>query len=80
MTEQTCTPAPEATSGPALTKASNVEKLLSRSKGATLAEMTNVTAWQPHSTRAFLTGLRKKGKKIVREARPSDKTSWRIKA
>lgn len=44
------------------TKSSAVIKLLSRTKGATLAEIGTATGWQPHSCRAFLTGLRKKGK------------------
>ena len=35
------------------TKAATVQKLLARPKGATLAELTDATAWQPHSTRAL---------------------------
>ena len=60
------------------TKATTVQKLLARTKGATLNEMTNATAWQAHSTRAFLTGLRKKGTKLVRESRANGDTCWRI--
>lgn len=63
-------------SGP--TKSAVVQKLLSRNKGATLAEIMAVTHWQSHSTRAFLTGLRKKGVELLKEARASGETSWRI--
>jgi hypothetical protein len=60
------------------TKAFSVEKLLSRAKGASLAEIMETTGWQPHSARAFMTGLRKKGRELVRECRPSGETCWRI--
>ena len=80
MTEQANSipkPAPTATR-PAPTKAALVQKLLSRAKGATLAEIIEATGWLPHSTRAFMTGLRKKGHDLVRECRASGETSWRI--
>jgi hypothetical protein len=35
--------------------------LLTRDCGATLAELGTLANWLPHSTRAYLTGLRKKG-------------------
>ena len=35
--------------------------LLVRDEGATLDEMISATGWQPHTTRAALTGLKKKG-------------------
>ena len=35
--------------------------LLSRPGGATLADLIAVTGWLPHTTRAALTGLRKRG-------------------
>ena len=38
--------------------------LLCRMKGATLAELVAATGWQPHSARAVLSGLRKKGHAI----------------
>ncbi|WP_422062327.1 DUF3489 domain-containing protein [Sphingopyxis sp.] len=60
------------------TKAATVQKLLARTKGATLAELTDATAWQPHTTRAFLTGIRKKGITLVRECRTNGDTCWRI--
>lgn len=35
--------------------------LLQRDEGATLAQLVEATSWLPHTTRAVLTGLRKKG-------------------
>ena len=60
------------------TKATQVVKLLSRAKGATMPELTSATSWQPHSCRAYLTGLRKKGHTIGREARSAGATAYRI--
>ena len=35
--------------------------MLSADKGATLDELTRATGWLPHTARAALTGLRKRG-------------------
>ena len=43
------------------TKRQQVIELLNRDDGATLEEMSILANWLPHSTRAFLTGLKKKG-------------------
>ena len=43
------------------TKSQQVIDLLRRGGGATLEEMATLAQWLPHSTRAFMTGLRKKG-------------------
>ena len=61
------------------TKAAMVTKILSRDKGATVLEMANATGWQPHSCRAFLTGLRKKSA-IKKEQRPDGKLAYRLEA
>lgn len=58
--------APAADSPPAPmqkkpSKAALVVELLQRNDGATLNELIAVTGWLPHTTRAALTGLRKKG-------------------
>jgi len=42
-------------------KNEKVIALLKRDSGASLAEITKATGWQPHSARAVLTGFRKKG-------------------
>ena len=38
-----------------------VKNLLARDEGASLDELIAATGWLPHTTRAALTGLRKKG-------------------
>ena len=43
------------------TKMARVVGLLQRDDGATLAELIAATDWLPHTTRAALTGLRKRG-------------------
>lgn len=43
------------------TKNQQVIELLSRERGATLEEMATLANWQQHSTRSFMTGLKKKG-------------------
>ena len=52
--------------GPRRTKADTILDLLQRPTGASIAELTKATGWQPHSVRAALTGLRKKGRGVVR--------------
>lgn len=58
-------------------KIDQVVALLKRREGATLAEIIAITGWQPHSARAALTGLRKKGHTIERSKR-DDAGCWRI--
>ena len=64
--------APEgaAASAPARqTKASAVLTLLQRAEGAHLTELIAATGWLPHTTRAALTGFRKKGHAIAKDKR-----------
>lgn len=65
----TKTQKPPPTAAPAkelpATKNQQVIGLLSREAGATLEEMSTLVGWQPHSTRSFMTGLKKKGYVIV---------------
>lgn len=49
------------------TKHQQVVDLLKRDGGTTLEEMATLANWLPHSTRAFLTGLTKKGHAIDSE-------------
>lgn len=58
-------------------KTERVIALLRREEGASLAEIVGATGWQPHSARAALTGLKKKGHAIERTKR-SDETCYRI--
>ena len=60
------------------TKASMVEELLASDDGATLDAMCVATRWLPHTCRAFLTGLRKKGKAIDREKREDGTSVYRF--
>jgi predicted ArsR family transcriptional regulator len=43
--------------------------LLCRRQGATIAELTSAMGLLPHSARAALTGLRKKGHHVVKSTR-----------
>lgn len=49
------------------TKHQQIVDLLSREGGATLEEMSALANWLTHSTRAFLTGLKKRGFEVVSE-------------
>lgn len=60
------------------TKSAAIIALLKRGKGASLDEICSVTNWKPHSARAFLTGLRKKGFMLAREQHSNDAASYRI--
>jgi hypothetical protein len=71
-------PAPEVGVAPRTSsKIELVLGLLQRPEGATLAELIVVTGWLPHTTRAALTGLRKKGHIVDRDKR-DDQTCYRI--
>ena len=86
MTETTTAPelppAPTPPASPARPAANSVvaKKLLNRARGATIAEMQAATGWQPHSARAFLSGLRKAGRTLAKEERKSGETSYRLVA
>ena len=59
------------------TKTAIVLELLRRGDGATLAELATATGWLPHTTRAALTGLRKKNHPIEKVKR-GEQTCYRI--
>ena len=59
------------------TKSELVLSLLQRSEGATLAELIEATGWLPHTTRAALTGVRKKGHAVEKSKRGKE-TCYRI--
>lgn len=54
---------------PPVSKIATVVALLEREEGATLDELVGATGWLPHTTRAALTGLRKKGRSIGKTRR-----------
>jgi len=55
--------------------------LLEKPQGASLAMLVEVTGWLPHTTRAALTGLRKRGFAVVSEqAEGGGASVYRIRA
>jgi hypothetical protein len=50
-------------------KSEQLVALLARREGATIAELTAAMNLLPHSARAALTGLRKKGHSIIKSTR-----------
>jgi len=60
-------------------KIDTVLDLLRRKQGATLAELVGATGWLPHTTRAALTGLRKKGH-VIDKATRDNATCYSIAA
>jgi hypothetical protein len=64
------TTASEDTNTPPAKPTSKVEQviaLLSRPEGASLNDLVATTGWLPHSTRAALTGMKKKGHAVNSE-------------
>ena len=68
-----------------MTKTLQVMEALGREEGASLDELTEMTGWQPHSTRGFLSNMRKKLKEkgedsqIVKHTRDG-KTMYKLEA
>ena len=58
-------------------KIAMVTRLLERSEGASLDEMVAATGWLPHTTRAALTGLKKKVR-VINKAKVDDVTRYTI--
>lgn len=55
-----------------------VIELLERADGATIVDLTRATGWLPHTTRAALTGLRKRGYTMIRERVSAGNSVYRI--
>jgi hypothetical protein len=55
-----------------------VIELLQRADGATIVDLTRATGWLPHTTRAALTGLRKRGYAVIRDRIGSRDSAYRI--
>ena len=60
------------------TKQALIAGLLQREQGATLDELIAATGWLPHTTRAALTGLRRKGCTLEKSGREDGRTAYRI--
>ena len=59
-------------------KQARIIKMLSRKSGATLEALVDATGWLPHTTRAALTGLRKRGYEVVLERQDGKSSIYRI--
>ncbi len=71
---------PSAAAASPTTKSAIVAQLLARRNGATVADVSLATGWQPHSVRAFFSGLRKKGGTLVRDERKDGASAYRLVA
>lgn len=72
--------AKETTQTPAVPKIEQVLKLIRRKQGATVLAIEKATNWQPHTIRAALSGLRKKGATISRDRNAKGETLYRLEA
>jgi hypothetical protein len=63
---------------PSLSKSELVIAGLSASEGVTIADLCQATGWQPHTCRAFFTGLRKSGRAVERSKRPDGTTVYKL--
>lgn len=76
MTKDTTSKKAPAKAGADIKKSEAFAQLLAREEGASLDELSTATGWQPHSCRAFLTGLRKKGWAVERKRGEDGTTIW----
>ena len=60
------------------TRAALLVELLSRQDGASVPDVMERTGWLPHTTRAALTGLRKRGYSVLRQADGDGVSRYRI--
>lgn len=75
----TTPPAPAADSAApaAPSKTATVIAMLQRADGASLGDLVAATGWLPHTTRAALTGLRKKGH-VIEKTKVDGTTTYSI--
>ncbi len=59
------------------TKQARLVDYLSRPWGASIADLGRLLGWQPHTVRAALTGLRKKGYRVTAEKNDDGATVYR---
>jgi Protein of unknown function (DUF3489) len=59
-------------------KLARVIDLLQQSEGATIPNLIEATGWLPHTTRAALTGLRKRGYAVARERIEDGDSIYRV--
>lgn len=61
------------------TKQAKLVAMLSRKSGVTLVKASEALGWQPHTTRATMTGLKKRGYMIERLGRKAKDSLYIIK-
>lgn len=71
-------PAVDPSAGKSQTKTSLVEAMLLSGEGASLFDLCQATSWLPHTCRAFLSGLRKKGRALDRGKRQDGTTIYKL--
>jgi Protein of unknown function (DUF3489) len=59
-------------------KLASVIALLRRSEGATIDVLTKATGWLPHTTRAAITGVRKRGYSVVLDRSAEGASVYRL--
>jgi hypothetical protein len=62
------------------TKQAKLVELMARPRGATIPQLQKATGWLPHTTRAALTGLRKRGFDVIRQKQDDGPSVYRIAA
>lgn len=81
---ETSSPAPsaevEAERAKPVSKSSLVLAMLQRPEGATIAQIVKAIGWLPHTTRAALTGLKKKGHQLTSEKPEGKERLYRVAA
>jgi hypothetical protein len=79
---QTSTPTPKVEPNEAKpdSKSNLVLQMLQRPEGATIAQIVTATGWLPHTARAALTGLKKKGHEITSEKAEGEQRVYRVVA
>ena len=68
LTADRSSPGAAISNAPRETKIGKVISPHKREQGATLDQIVTTTGWQPHTARAAMTGLKKKGHTIERTA------------
>ena len=59
-------------------KSSSVLGMLQRAEGATITQLVAATGWLPHTTRAALTGLKKKGHQVTSAKTEGEERVYRV--
>jgi Protein of unknown function (DUF3489) len=59
-------------------KLAEVVAMLQRDEGVTIGDLMSATGWLPHTARAAMTGLRKRGYSVIRERVEAGGSAYRI--